>query len=116
MRFLFLSLLIVAFPFMALAIEAPSAQMPLGADQVLRGSFTQETHIKGVDNPLRSTGHFVVAPSHGLIWNIQKPFPLSTIVTPQGSAQDIGGMIIKLPVKNLQHLYTMVGGAMAGDW
>jgi hypothetical protein len=67
-------------------------------------------------NPIQSSGHFVVAPGHGLIWGIEQPFPTTTIVTPKGSAQDFGGIAVKLPIKNLQHLYAMIGGALTGDW
>lgn len=111
-----LGFLLVLISASAFAVEAPSAQIPLASNQVLRGNFVQESQMKGLDQPLRWSGHFVVAPAHGLIWGIDKPFPTSTIVTPKGSVQQIGGVTVKLPIKNLQHLYAMVGGALIGDW
>jgi hypothetical protein len=110
---LFLSLLL---PTTAQAVEAPAGQTRLDSQHVLRGSFVEDRDMPGLKGPLHSTGHFVVAPGHGLIWGMEKPFPTSTIITPTGIAQDVGGMAIKLPAKNLRHLYNMVGGALAGDW
>ncbi len=115
-RFFFLTLFLLACPLTASAAQAPSGQAALAPGQVLRGSFVQESRMKGFNNPLQSSGHFVVAPGHGLIWNIEKPFATSTIVTPRGSIQDLGGLSVKLPIKNLRHLYDMIGGALAGDW
>ncbi|MGB9151595.1 MAG: outer membrane lipoprotein carrier protein LolA [Alphaproteobacteria bacterium] len=116
MRFALLILALVLFPFAAQATEAPSGQIHIDAQKVLRGQFVALLQMKGATAPMQSTGHFVVAPGHGLIWNIEQPFPTSTVVTPNGATQNIGGMVMKLPAKNLRHLYEMVGGALAGDW
>lgn len=115
MRILAFLLLFTLFVPTAYAITAPAGQVLIDHGKVLRGQFVEEHHMGGKE-PLRSTGHFTVAPGHGLIWGIEKPFPTSTIITPQGMAQNIGGMIMKLPVRNLEHLYDIVGGALAGDW
>jgi hypothetical protein len=114
-RCLILILLLLTLPVRAFAIEAPDGQVFLDDNTVLRGRFTEERHMKGLD-ALQSSGHFIVAPAHGLIWNTDKPLPTSTIVTPNGLAQDIGGIILKLPAKHLHHLYEMVDAALAGDW
>ncbi len=116
MRFILLIFALATVPFMAWAVEAPAGQVRIDATKVLRGHFVEEHSMKGSRGPMRSSGHFVVAPAHGLIWGIEKPFPTSTIITPNGAAQDIGGMAVKLPAKNIAHLYDIVGGALAGDW
>jgi hypothetical protein len=100
----------------AWAIETPTGQVHIDTNQILRGSFIEEHQIKGVNGPLRSVGHFVVAPAYGLIWGTEKPLPTSTIITSNGAAQDIGGIAIKLPSKNIHHLYDIIGRALAGDW
>ena len=115
-RPLYLLLAFTVFPFAASAIEAPPGQTRIDANSVLRGSFVQELQMNATKGPLRSSGHFVVAPARGLIWSIEKPFPTSTIITPNGAAQDFGGFAMNLPIKNLRSLYDMVGGALAGDW
>jgi len=115
-RSFFLALVLVIFPIDVWAIEAPSGQIQIDATKVLRGRFIEQHQLPGAQAPLTSSGHFIVAPARGLIWGIERPFPTTTIVTPNGAAQDIGGMAMKLPAKNLRHLYDMVGGALAGDW
>ncbi len=115
-RFVLIMLILLAPSFAAHAIEAPAGQIIIDNTKVLRGSFVEEHQMNSTQNPVLSSGHFVVAPGHGLIWAIDKPFPTATIVTPNGAIQDFGGVTIKLPVKNLRHLYTMIGGALAGDW
>jgi len=116
MRVFILIFAVALFPLPAHAVEAPAGQIRIDAGQVLRGNFVEQHQVPGIDGPMQSTGHFVIAPDHGLIWSVEKPFPTSTIVTPSGSAQDIGGIAVKLPIKNLRHIYEMVGGALAGDW
>ena len=116
MRSFLLVLALALLPVAAGAVEAPSAQVHIGANAVLRGNFVEEHQVNAEQAPLHTSGHFVVAPARGLIWGIEKPFPTSTIITPEGAAQDIGGLAVKLPAKNLHHLYDMVGGALAGNW
>jgi hypothetical protein len=116
MRGLFAIILCLTLSISAYAIEAPTGQIPVTPGQVLRGQFVQVSPMKGSPTPVQSNGHFIVAPGYGLIWNMEKPFPTSTIITPKGSVQDLGGIAIKLPIKNLDHLYRMVGGALTGDW
>jgi hypothetical protein len=116
MRILLLILCLSAFSMAARAAEAPVEQIHIDENHILRGRFTEERPMKGAAQPVTMTGYFVAARGHGLIWGMEKPFPTSTIITPNGMAQDIGGLAVKLPAKNLQHLYTMISGAMAGDW
>ncbi|MDR3424783.1 MAG: hypothetical protein P4M13_06865 [Alphaproteobacteria bacterium] len=116
MRFLFPILLLLTFPVAAGAVEAPSGQTRLDAGAILRGRFVEEHQANAAQNPFQSSGRFIVAPARGLIWSIEKPFPTSTVVTPNAMVQDIGGMAVKLPARNLRHVYAMVGGALAGDW
>lgn len=98
------------------ALEAPPGQIHLDDHKILRGRFVQEHQMSGVDTPVQTSGRFVVAPAYGLIWDMEQPFPTSTIITPKGATQSIAGITMKLPAKNLRHLYDMVGRALAGDW
>ncbi len=112
----FLVLVLILIPFPALAIETPPGQTRIGAENVLRGNFVHEIGTKATQKPWRTTGHFVVAPAQGLIWSVEKPFPTQTIVTPAGAAQQIAGVNVTLPIRNLRSLYDVVSGALAGDW
>jgi len=116
MRFFVLTFLLLTLSLTAHAIEAPSGQTVVDAGKILRGHFVEEHQLGNGQMPMQTSGHFVVAPAEGLIWGIEKPFPTLTIVTPHAAVQDLGGLVIKLPAKNLRHLYDMVGGALAGDW
>lgn len=92
----------------------------VAAGEVLRGGFVQERHLKGFNTPLRSKGRFVLMPSRGLIWRVEKPFPITTIITAAGLLQQVGGhetmrlAAARLPF--LSHLYDMLGGTLGGDW
>jgi hypothetical protein len=116
MRLRLVILALALWPYAAGAVEAPTGQVPVNGGEVLRGHFVDERQAQGVNGVMRSSGHFVVAPAQGLIWGIEKPFPTTTIITPVGAAQTLGGLAVKLPVRNLRHLYDMVGGALAGNW
>jgi len=116
MRSFFLTLLLLLFSSGVLAVEAPAGQIPIKPGDILRGRFVQEIHMSGMDKPMQSSGHFTVAPGHGLIWGIEMPMATTSVITPGGSMQDFGGVSVKLRIKNLRHLYAIVGGALAGDW
>jgi hypothetical protein len=92
----------------------------LADNDVLRGHFVQERHLQGFTQALRSEGRFVLTPSHGLIWQTEKPFPVTTIITPNGLAQEVNGSkTLNLPAAKLPfltRLYHMLGGALSGDW
>ncbi len=115
MRFL-LIVVLLGFSFAAQAVEPPAGQTPVGTQDVLRGQFFEEHLMKGFDSPTRATGSFTLAPARGLIWNIQQPFQTTTIVTQNGMVQNMGGISVRMPIKNLRHLYDMISGALAGSW
>ena len=115
-RFFLLILALIVFPLTAKAVEAPAGQVRIDAGKVLRGHFVEDHQSAGTENPMHSSGHFIVAPANGLIWGIEKPFPTSTIISPNGAVQAVGGLVMRLPMKNIQHLYDTVGAALAGDW
>lgn len=53
----------------------------IAAAPVLRGEFTQEKHVEGFRNPLRSSGRFLMARSHGVLWQTLAPFPSEVVLT-----------------------------------
>jgi len=103
-------------PLSVQATEAPPGQVHLTQSEILRGQFAEEQLKNGASIPLQTSGHFTIAPANGLLWGIEQPFPTTTIVTANGIAQDLGGMTVKLPAKNMGQLYHMIGGALGGDW
>lgn len=107
---------LLLMPMTAKAIDAPAGQAILDAGNVLRGHFVETHQMAATAGPMHTNGRFVAVPSRGLIWTIDKPFPTSTVVTPQSVVQLLGGMAVKLPARNLAHIYRMVSGALAGNW
>lgn len=119
MRRLALLLLILLCGISHALAEGPIS-VRLTEGQVLRGQFVQERHLQGFDNPLRSEGRFVLAPGHGLIWQTEKPFAITTVITAAGLAQEVNGnQTLKLEAAKLpflNQLYDMLSGALTGDW
>jgi hypothetical protein len=106
-----------------LAVTTAQAAGPHGTvveGQVLRGRFVQERHLQGFAAPLRSEGSFTLAPGRGLIWRMEKPFAVTTVITVGGLVQETGGTeTMRLPAARLpflSRLYDMLEGALAGNW
>lgn len=115
-----LLVLLASMPIRSLAASAAGPDRHIAPGEVLRGGFVQERHLKGFNAPLRSDGHFVLVPGRGLIWRVEKPFAITTVITSAGLVQQVGGSetmrlaAARLPF--LSHLYNMLGGALGGDW
>lgn len=111
--------LLAAQPY-PLAAQGPGEGMTLAQGQVLRGRFEQERFLQGFAGPLKSAGSFVLAPGRGLIWRAEKPFALTTVISPAGLVQEAGGRetmrlsAARMPV--MGKLYTMLSGALSGNW
>lgn len=93
---------------------------PLRPGQVLRGQFTQERSLAGFAHPLQSSGDFVLAPGRGLIWRTTHPFVIVTVMTAAGLVQTVNGAetthLAAAQLPFLAKLYTLLGGALSGDW
>jgi len=100
------------------ALAAEPAALPDGA--TLRGRFVQERVLKGFAAPLRSEGSFLLSPGRGLVWRAEKPFAVTTVMSPAGLVQEVkGNETMRLPTSRLpflSRLYAMLGGALTGDW
>ncbi|MBE0531781.1 MAG: outer membrane lipoprotein carrier protein LolA [Rhodospirillales bacterium] len=86
---------------------------------IVRGRFVQERHLQGFSKPLISEGRFVLAPGEGLIWTVQSPFAVTTVVTPAGLLQRAAGTeSLRLPVSHapmMSRLYQMLDAALSGN-
>ncbi len=104
----------------ALAANALGPSHTLAEGSILHGRFVQERRLEGFKQPLRSEGRFMLAPGRGLIWQSEKPFALTTVITSAGLVQEVGGSEpMRMPTSRLPFLaklYDMLGGAMAGNW
>ena len=75
----------LALPPARAAQEVPALVRELGArlvqEPVVRGAFEQRKLVQGFRKPLVSSGTFVVARRHGVLWRTQQPFASSLVVT-----------------------------------
>jgi hypothetical protein len=113
---------------MAVAIVSLSsvcfAQLAIGPalapGQTLHGRFEQTRSLKGISSTLKSEGTFVLAPGRGLIWRIEDPIQMVTIISPAGIWQIINGSEVQsidaAKVPFIVHFYNMLDGALVGDW
>jgi hypothetical protein len=103
----------------ARARAADIATQTIAIGQELRGRFVQERHLAGFANPLKSEGSFVLVPGTGLIWHGEKPFPNTTVLSPDGILQLADNQeAMRLPASRLpglSHLYETLGAAVSGD-
>mgnify|MGYP001600718569 CR=1 FL=1 len=107
----------LCMPFAAQAADIATQTITVG--QALRGHFVQERHLAGFANPLRSEGSFLLVPGTGLIWQGEKPFPNTTVLSPDGILQLANNQeAMRLPASRLpglSHLYETLGAAVSGD-
>jgi len=69
------------------AFTLADLQQRLQSQAVVRGAFVQEKHLRGLDQPLRSTGVFTLASGTGLLWSLTTPIAQQLRITPQGVAR-----------------------------
>ena len=114
--------------FAAIAIAALAsvsfAESPIGptftAGDALCGRFTQSRKLKDIAQPLNSDGSFVLEPGRGLIWRLEHPVQMTTVISPAGIRQIIGNNevqrieTVKVPV--IAHFYYAMNGALLGEW
>lgn len=102
----------------ALAQPLPGHQ--LSAGETLGGRFVQVRHVAGLSASLSSEGTFLLAAGKGLVWRTEQPFDTAVVMTPAVIVQLAEGrevqriLVARLPF--LARFYTMLSGALAGDW
>jgi hypothetical protein len=121
LSFLLVGLLAAATTTARPVLAAPAIEVtPLLKGQSLRGRFEQQRFLQGFQAPLKSSGTFVLSPGLGLIWKTETPFALTTVMSPAGLVQEVGGReTMRLPsarIPFMSKLYAMLGGALTGDW
>ena len=97
-----LSLLFAALLFtpLAHAFDLQQLSEQLAKPQVIHGDFIQEKHLRALPKPLTSTGTFVLAKDHGLLWQLKTPLQQDYRITAQGIAQRNGTQWQMLPGKS----------------
>lgn len=120
MRSLLAVVVMLALVLLGCGGPAYSQSPGMAVGDVLRGRFVQERHLKGFNQPLKSEGAFVLVAGRGLIWRVDRPFEVVTVMTAAGLVQEVNGnettRLSAARVPGLARLYDMLGGALSGDW
>lgn len=119
----FLGACLVAFygSFLPTSAATPTTELPrLAAGEILRGRFRQARHLQGFDQPIRSEGRFALIPEQGLIWQVETPFAVDTVIGARGLLQRQGERVLTqlaaADLPGLAQLYEILGSALIGDW
>ncbi len=117
--FIFGVMLLALHTFQASAQELPQAAR-IGPNQILRGRFEQQRHLTGFSAPVKSYGVFVLQPGRGLIWKTERPFAITTVLSPAGLVQEVKGRetvrMASAQLPFMAKLYAMLSGVLTGDW
>ncbi len=57
-----------------LAFGLNDLQQQLQMPKTIKGEFTQQRYLQGMNKPIVSQGQFVLAPNAALLWQLKKPF------------------------------------------
>lgn len=75
----------MAFSPLAHAFDLQQLSEQLAKPHVIHGDFIQEKHLRALPKPLTSTGTFVLAKDHGLLWQLKTPLQQDYRITPRAS-------------------------------
>ncbi|WP_407729612.1 outer membrane lipoprotein carrier protein LolA [Pseudomonas helleri] len=85
---------------LAHAFDLQQLSDQLARPQVIHGDFIQEKHLRALPKPLTSTGTFVLAKDHGLLWQLNSPLKQDYRITALGIARRNGSEWQMLPGKS----------------
>ncbi|MCF0214859.1 MAG: outer membrane lipoprotein carrier protein LolA [Fibrobacteraceae bacterium] len=96
----------IVFVLMVLAVYAIAGSVPAEAEQVLKkfaesavvqGNFKQIKYIKKISRSFEAEGTFLIAKDYGVVWNTEKPFKSTMIITQTQMIQkSASGMVSKM--------------------
>lgn len=87
MKKILLTLLLCLLATLAFAGENESSKAALASlenlsrNAVVYGDFKQVKHIQKISRDFESTGKFVIAKGKGIVWDVEKPFKNSLVIT-----------------------------------
>ena len=91
---------LLAFSPLAHAFDLQQLSEQLAKPHVIHGDFIQEKHLRALPKPLTSTGTFVLAKDHGLLWQLNTPLKQDYRITALGIARRNGSEWQMLPGKS----------------
>lgn len=75
----------------AQAVTLDDLQHRFASQPVVRADFSQLREIKGMAQPLKSSGELLIAQDKGLWWHQAKPFPLTLVLDDKRMVQVMNG-------------------------
>jgi hypothetical protein len=112
-------IILIACLLLAGLASASAEPQRLAEGERLEGRFVQERQLKGFDAPLKSEGRFSLVPKKGLLWQSEKPFETTTVITAAGIVQLVGGAeASRLPASRapfIARFADMLSAALTGD-
>ena len=91
---------LLAFSPLAHAFDLQQLSEQLAKPHVIHGDFIQEKHLRALPKPLTSTGTFVLAKDHGLLWQLKTPLQQDYRITALGIARRNANAWQMLPGKS----------------
>lgn len=73
------------------AVTLDDLQQRFASQPVVRADFSQLREIKGMAQPLKSSGELLIAQDKGLWWHQAKPFPLTLVLDDKRMVQVMNG-------------------------
>ncbi|WP_431022596.1 Outer membrane lipoprotein carrier protein LolA [Erwinia rhapontici] len=88
-KMLFTLLMLTSLSVQAVTLDA--LQQRFASQPVVRADFSQLRTIKGMAQPLKSSGQLLIAQDKGLWWQQSKPFPLTLVLDEKRMVQVMNG-------------------------
>lgn len=88
-KMLFTLLMLTSLSVQAVTLDA--LQQRFASQPVVRADFSQLRTIKGMAQPLKSSGQLLIAQDKGLWWQQAKPFPLTLVLDEKRMVQVMNG-------------------------
>jgi len=118
MRIIFAIALIVIANVSSAAIVQKTVELKNG--EVLTANFSQERHLKGFGNPIKSSGRFYLLPKKAVVWLTKSPFESRLTVNDKGILQTVGGRkTLRIPASKLPGLamlQSIMEATLKGGW
>ena len=80
-------LLVAALLFVApstMAFDVGALQKLLQKEEPVQGQFSQARYLRGLPDPLRSSGDFNIVPGQSLLWHVRSPFEYKVRMDAEG--------------------------------
>lgn len=100
----------------AAAITPEDIATQLQNNPQIHGDFVQLRHLRGMSEPLTSSGTFAITAEQGLWWSPQEPIAALLKVSPRGVVQWQNGRWQDVPQQQGNAQIRLFLSLLAGDW